>query len=301
VNNSVRIEVPASTSNLGSGFDTLGLALQLRGTVHAVRQDQPGLRLIPGSAGQSDVLSALLDEARRHFFRRTRARTFGVAVAVDHAVPVGRGLGASAIARVGLLAGLDALAHTHLSRSRLLELATELEGHPDNASPAIFGGFTVSGRIGRGVRCLWFPVNPRWKFVTLIPRFEMPTGTARRLLPNHYSRPDAAHSLNRAALITAAFARADLASLRGVFDDRLHQPYREKLIPPLRQVIRAGERAGAVGGFLSGAGSAIICVTAKNAQAVAQEMQRRLPDSEIMILSASPTGYRVTRADRPSK
>src|SRR6185436_5130181 len=145
-------------------------------------------------------------EAAVLFFRRTRVPTFGVEVAVSGKVPVARGLGASATVRVGLLAGLDALAGTRWPRVQLLQLATRLEGHPDNASPAIFGGFTVSGMVDGEVRCLSFPVRPKLKCVTLIPRFGIATEKARQLLPTSYSKADTAHALNRSALISAALA-----------------------------------------------------------------------------------------------
>jgi homoserine kinase len=293
VTDAIRVEVPASTSNLGSGFDTLGLALHLHGTVRLERRTGAGLEAAGNSGGVSDALRALADEAWRHFFRRSRVARFGVRAIFDDVVPVGRGLGASAVARVGVLAGLDALARTRLTRGQLLRMAAELEGHPDNASPAIFGGFTVSGRVGKDWRCIRFDVHPRWRMVALIPGFEMPTGRARRLLPEQYPRSDAVHALNRAALITAAFARQDLALFLGLFDDRIHQPYRRALIPQLDRVIRAGERAGAAGGFLSGAGSAIICLTATGARRVARAMQQHLPESRVLILRPSRDGYRL--------
>jgi homoserine kinase len=202
-------------------------------------------------------------------------------------------LGASATVRVGLLAGLDALAGTRLPRRQLLQMATRLEGHPDNASPAIFGGFTVSGAVDGEVRCLSFPVSSKLKCVTLIPHFGISTEEARQLLPVSYSKADTAHALNRSALISAAMAGGHYKELRGVFDDRVHQPYRAKLIPPLAKVVRAGERAGALGGFLSGSGSGILCLTLENAEAVARAMQRILPDSVMKILTADNRGFQI--------
>jgi len=197
---------------------------------------------------------------------------------------------------LGVIAGLNELAGAGWDRSQLLDLLKELEGHPDNASPAIFGGFTVSGMVGQSVRCLRFTVNPVLKLVTLIPRFQISTEKARRLLPETLSRLDAAHSLNRAALITAAFASQDYEALRGFFDDRMHQPYREPLIPQLQRVIRAGEEAGAIGGFLSGSGSAIICLALKGAEAVAEAMQHELADSEVKLLGPDNTGFAIEPA-----
>jgi len=289
---SVTVQVPASTSNLGSGFDTLGLAVRLYNRVRLTRVPGRGLDVVsPMAEADRARLVPLLSEAARRFFRRARRVAFAVDVSLDHGVPVGRGLGASATARLGVVAGLNALSGATLDRQALLELVTDLEGHPDNASPAIFGGFTVSGRVGRTVRCLSFPVSPRLKLVTLLPAFEMSTKEARRLLPASYSKADTAHALNRAALITAALASGSYEALRGLFDDRVHQPYREPLIPSLGRVIRAGEKAGALGGFLSGAGSAIICLTLTRPKEVARAMQRQLPESATRILTADNEGF----------
>jgi len=289
------VRVPASTSNLGSGFDTLGLAVRLYNVVRVTRRDGRGVT-VTSRSGERDPsrLAVMLQDAAGLFFRRTRLPAFGVDVAISGKVPVARGLGASATVRVGLLAGLDALAGTRWPRRQLLQLATRLEGHPDNASPAIFGGFTVSGMADGEVRCLPFPVSPRLKFVALIPRFGISTEEARQLLPVSYSQADTAHALNRSALISAAMVGGHYGELRGVFDDRVHQPYRARLIPALAKVVRAGERAGALGGFLSGSGSGILCLTLEKAEAVARAMQRTLPDSTMMILTADNQGFQLS-------
>jgi homoserine kinase len=292
--NSVTVRVPASTSNLGSGFDTLGLALRLYNDVRVSRNPAPGVQIAtPMRAGGPAAARPLAIEAADLFFRRTGQRAFGITVALDSEVPSGRGLGASATLRLGVVAALNELLNARLERRQLLEFVTQLEGHPDNASPAIFGGFTVSGRTGDTVRCLSFPVSPRLKAVTLIPRFELPTFQARGLLPATYSRVTTAHALNRSAFIAAALSSRNYEALRGFFDDRMHQPYRAKLLPHLEQVIRAGERAGALGGFLSGAGSAIICLTLQSPEAVGVSMRRQWPDSEVKILTPDNRGFTV--------
>lgn len=293
----VTVKVPASTSNLGSGFDTLGLAVKLYNFITVRRQTGRGISLgwdLP--AMDREWFEEALGQAARLFFRRTRHGAFGVEVVLSGDVPIARGLGASSTVRVGFLAALNALANTKLSREILLELGTELEGHPDNASPAIFGGFTVSGRIGTSVRCISFPVSPKLRCVTLVPRFGISTEEARKLLPATYSKADAAHALNRAAAITAAFCDRNYKALCGLFDDRMHQPYRERLLPQLPAVIRAGEKAGALGGFLSGSGSAIMCLTLEKAKVVARAMQRALPDSEVLLLAPDNRGLQVQSA-----
>jgi homoserine kinase len=183
-----------------------------------------------------------------------------------------------------MLCALDKVCRCRVPRERLLEWAVELEGHPDNATPALYGGFVVAGRVGDSVRWFHFRVDPKLCLVTWVPRFEMPTEQARKLLPRHYERSAAAHALNRSALIVAAFASGNYSALRGLFDDRFQQPYREKVLPVLSRVIRAGEAAGAIGGWLSGSGSAIMCLTLGKQKAVASAMLAEAPDAEILFL-----------------
>jgi homoserine kinase len=313
----VVIRVPASTSNIGSGFDTLGLAVKLYTQVDVRVAGNRGIRISSPTAAQANTgLIKLLAEAANLFFQSSSVEAFGLEIAVTGNVPVARGLGYSATVRIGMLAGLNEICGTRLDQRSLLNLATQLEGHPDNASPSIFGGFTVSGIIGKNnrsrmvspvtpalfpgegegeddVRCINFRVPEVLKLVTLIPDCPISTEEARKLMPSSFSKADAMHGLNRAALITAAFASGDLESLRGVFDDRIHQPYREPLIPALRQVIAAGENAGALGGFLSGSGSAIICLALEEPKAIGEAMLRVLPNSQVLILEPDNQGFIV--------
>jgi homoserine kinase len=271
----ITIRIPATTANLGPGYDCLGVALQLynhvtvRRVSHAAACEHAGL---PG-------------EAASRFFARSAFEPFPFAWEIAGDVPRSRGLGSSVTVRLGLLHGLNWLAEQPLSNQPLFDLCAELEGHPDNAAPAAFGGFTIAG----GPDVVRFEVAPELRFVLLIPGFEIATPDARRALPETIARLGAAQSCANACRIVGAFARHDYRALRGAFGDSLHQPYREKaLIPFLSAVIREGEYAGALGGFLSGSGSTICCVTLENAEAVAAAMLR-----------AAPTGSRtvVTRAD----
>jgi homoserine kinase len=291
---SATIRVPASTSNLGSGFDTLGLALKVYNHVRVTRSAKRGVQLSSAVSPEDRAGAvATVTEAARHFFRRTKTATFAIDVHVTSEFPVARGLGFSATVRLGVITGLNEISGAGLDRQGLLDLVTELEGHPDNASPAIFGGFTVSSVLDGKVRCLPFRVSPQVQFVTLIPRFGISTEKARTLLPIQYSKADAAHALNRTALITAAFAQKDYEALRDLFDDRIHQPYRAQLIPQLPSVIAAGVKAGAIGGFLSGSGSAIICLTLENPKHVGEAMFRQLPEAEVKVFRAENRGFTV--------
>lgn len=291
---SVCVRVPGSTSNLGPGFDTLGIALRVYNKVRVTVAEGKGPDIVsPIPDDARPGATKLIAEASRLFFRKARAKAFGFDVYLSGDVPIARGLGSSVTVRLGVMAALNELSGAALSRQQLFELVTELEGHPDNAAPATFGAFTASTMIGREARCVRLKVPPAFRFVTLIPNFEIETAAARKLVPDTFSKADTVHNISRVSLITAAFARGDAEALRGAFSDKVHQPYREKLIPQLSKVIRAGERAGAVGGWLSGSGSTIMCLTTRNADAVAKAMARQLPGSETRILAADSTGFRI--------
>jgi homoserine kinase len=277
--NEVTIRVPATTANLGPGYDALGVALQIENRV-TVR------RAIPTQEHPMNV------EVAEKFFPASGGAPFAFDWSIAGEVPRSRGMGSSVTVRLGLLHGLNELTGRPLSAQRLFELCAELEGHPDNAAPAAFGGFTVAG----GAEVARFPVAPELKFILLIPDFEIATPDARRVLPVQIDRVGAVRSCANACRITAAFASQNYALLRGAFEDHLHQPYRERtLIPFLSTVIAAGERAGAIGGFLSGSGSTICSVTLENAEAVAAAMHAASgnPGARTVITTADNTGTRV--------
>ena len=287
------VRVPGTTANLGPGFDTLGIALKLHNRITVHPTDRRGIVITsPIDEASRGPATTMLQEAATAFFRAAKKPSFGFEIAITGEVPLARGLGSSVTARLGCTAALNRMVGEPLDREALFQLVSRLEGHPDNAAPATFGGFTASTMVGDKARAIRFPVPTAAQFVTLIPNFEVSTPMARKLVPQQFSKADTVHCLTRVALITAAFASGNLEALRGCFDDRIHQPYREQLIPQLSRVIRAGEKAGAIGGWLSGSGSTIICLTVQNPEAVARAMHRALPDSSMHILQADSTGLK---------
>jgi len=254
----VTVRVPASTSNLGPGFDCLGVALRIYNSVTIARTKDR----------QSH--SQMINNAARAFFKQARVRAFSFSCAVNGNVPRSRGLGGSATIRLGILHALNELSGRPLDRLSIFQLCAQLEGHPDNAAPSSFGGFTVA----RGKDVQRFEVSPRLYFVLLIPDFEIRTSAARKILPARISRAGVVASCANACAITAAFASRDYEKLRGAFADQLHQPFRQKLISFLLRVIVGAEKAGALGAFLSGSGSAICAVTLQDRHKVAAAMQR---------------------------
>ena len=297
---SVSVRVPATTANLGPGFDTLGVALKLHNHISMREVDDANVvERVDAMRGNTAAL-AMTREAMDAFFRRSKIKPHGAQVEVKGEVPTTGGLGSSVTVRLGIVYALNELNNRPLSDAELLELATELEHHPDNAAPALFGGFVVSGIIDGTIRYRRFNVPGALKFVVAIPDFAVPTEKARALLPRQVPLTDAVENLKRVALITSVFATGDFALLRGLFEDRLHQPYRKKLIPMLDDVIRAGVDAGALAGWLSGSGSSIMCLTEQKDKAVAEAMgsvfARQRIQCETLVLTADNDGTRVRRA-----
>jgi homoserine kinase len=253
------IRIPATTANLGPGFDCLGIALQLANLVTVKTLTDPAKAIHTGMVG----------DAAAQFFAVSGKTPFAFDWTITGDVPQSRGMGSSVTVRLGLLHGLNELSGSPLDASRLFQICADLEGHPDNAAPAAFGGLAVSKP---GARPLIFPVDEALHFVLLIPDFEVSTPKARKALPDQLDRKRAVESVVNACRITAAFASRDYDALRGAFGDHLHQPHREPLIPFLTKVIAAGESAGAIGGWLSGSGSTICCLTTGQPEAVASAM-----------------------------
>jgi|YelNatPaOPRAMG01_1025707.scaffolds.fasta_scaffold02179_2 homoserine kinase len=288
----VTVRVPASTSNLGPGFDTLGIALKLHNHISLRETDAPTIEPVNSNRGPVPMVR----DAAAAFFARSKVKPHGFQFEIKGEVPVAAGLGSSVTVRLGTVYGLNEINGRPLSDHAILDVVTELEGHPDNCAPSLFGGFVVAGVVDGTVRHRRFNVPATLKFVCCLPPVEVPTEKARALLPKQVPLRDAVENLNRAALLTAVFATGDFSLLRGLFNDRLHQPYRKKFVPQLDDVIAAGMAAGALGGWLSGSGAAIICVTEQKERAVADAMAGVLAGAKTQILVADNDGTRLRRA-----
>jgi homoserine kinase len=279
----VRVRVPATTANLGPGFDCLGVALQIYNWI-TIRRDSP------------NDASAMIEAACSAFFRRTGRRPFSVRCDISGDVPRARGLGSSVTVRLGVLHGLNELSGSPLSREHIFELCAELEGHPDNSAPAEFGGFTIARPDGTWQR---YRVDRKVEFVLLIPDFEVSTADARSVLPKRVPLEDAVVSLSNACAIAGAFASRDYEKLAGCFDDRLHQPFRQKLVPFLAPVIEAARKAGALGGWLSGSGSTVTCIGLGAATRIGKAMLAacELPNARLVTTQADNAGVRTAVRD----
>jgi len=274
----VTVRVPASTSNLGPGFDCLGIALRLYNNVTiSRRRDRP--------------VGTMVRTAAAVFFERTKRKPFPFSCAIAGDVPAGRGLGSSVTVRLGVIKGLNELTARPLRRQEIFEICSELEGHPDNAAPATYGGFNV---VRDGQRQA-FTVSAQLSFVLLVPNFEIATEHARRVLPSRVDRLHAVETCRNACAVTAAFASREYEKLRGAFVDRLHQPFRKKLIPFLDNVIDAAQSAGALGAFLSGSGSTICAITLRSPAKISRAMlaAAKSDGAQTIITSADNRGARL--------
>lgn len=270
----VIVRVPATSANLGPGFDCLGVALALHNRVAVGRVLPP-------------VADAMVGAAADAFFAAASIEPFTYGWSIEGDIPRSRGLGSSVAVRLGILHGLNELAGRPLDATALYMLCVRLEGHPDNAAPAAFGGFAAARPDGSYFRC---DIAPEIRFVVLIPAEEVDTDSSRGRLPENVAHRDAVYNVAQASMITAAFASQRYELLRGSMSDRLHQPYREARLSHLPRAIAAGVEAGALGGYLSGSGSAVACVTTSNPETVAAAMLSTLPTSRVLVLQADNDG-----------
>jgi homoserine kinase len=298
--NSVTVRVPGSTSNCGAGFDTLGLALTIYNRITLTRGDWRGARPLTDrdTAGLN-----MADEAARLFFVRTGLEEFGYTLGIEGDVPMSRGLGSSVTLRAGVVAGLNELAGAKLTKDDLCSLVTQLEGHPDNATPAVIGGFCVArcdAHTGELLGVLRKPIGRDLIFVVVSPDQELETKKARGILPKEIPYFDAIKSVNSAAYVVAAILSGEYDRLRDAVCDFLHEPYRLPLIPGARAAIDSGVAAGALTGWLSGSGSSVLCVArprvaAKVGRAMAAAFAAQKLPSTVHLLQADNKGLAVVR------
>lgn len=294
------LRVPASTSNLGSGFDALGLAIDLPLTVkfeigisgRHIRAQGEGAALLERE--QNNLLLRAFDRACREI----GCESPPLRIEMNNPIPLKRGLGSSGAAIVAGLVGANLLLGKKLSPQQLLNLANELEGHPENASASLLGGLTVNGVENGEVKLQRFLPPEAWVAVAFIPELEIATHDARRVLPEALSREDAVKNVQRVSVLVAAFAKRDPALLKFGVQDWLHQPYRKALIPGFDDFIAAAYNAGAWAAFLSGSGSTILAIGAKRqarkiAEAMANVAVQNKLTGKAAILKFAHRGVRI--------
>lgn len=298
----VRVEVPATTANLGPGFDSLGLALDVWNRFDvAIADDEEGVFVSCEGEGQDE-----LPRGTENLVYRAMARCYegeelprSVRIHIRNRVPLSSGLGSSATAVVAGVLAANALRRRPLGEDRLLELATEIEGHPDNVAPALRGGLVVSAlkRHG-GVEAISVRPPEALKVCVAVPDLHLSTRVARAKLPDQIRRDDAVFNLSRAALWVAAVTTGAFEALRTATEDVLHQPYRRELIPGLEEVFAAALDGGAFGVALSGSGPSVAAFCSEErCEAVGEKMrsafQKAGLSARIIATQPSPSGARL--------
>ncbi len=256
----IRIQVPATSANLGSGFDSLGIALTMYNQVYMEVCDQIDISSNDGvdiPTGESN----LIYWSAKHLYEECGKRLPGLRIIQENNIPMTRGLGSSSACIVAGLLGANRFLGAPLSAQDLINLAAKMEGHPDNTTPALMGGLVTSAMDGGRIYSVSVPVAHNIRFGVFIPPFELKTEVARGVLPERYSREDAVYNLSRSALMTSSLFSGSLQNLRVAVQDKLHQPYRKSFIPGLDTVFRLSYELGSYGTYISGAGPTVISIT----------------------------------------
>jgi homoserine kinase len=275
--NPVLVLAPATTANLGPGFDCLGMALDLWNLVE----------VLPPSTSEGDPLvevtgegegelptdhSNLVYRAMEFLFHEADEALPPLRLRCHNQIPVKRGLGSSAAAITGGLAAANALCAHSFSSKDLLEMAATLEGHPDNVAAAVLGGLRLVVTDEQQLYTVPINVPPEIRAVLFVPEFGVSTADARRVLPGKVSIADAVHNAARTALLVTGMLTNHPEYLSVATQDRLHQPYRQSLFPAMKVIFTAARAAGALGVFLSGSGPTILAFTQGREMTVAYEM-----------------------------
>lgn len=293
------VSVPATSANIGPGFDSLGLALSLRNRFEIELSTRDELIGCDPSAAGSDNLFLV---AAREAATRVGASLPSLRVRFDCEIPMARGLGSSATLIVGGILAAKAVlgpqAAKALDRRTILDLAATLEGHPDNTTPALLGGFTVAVMAEGRTTETRGAVGKDLAFSALVPPFPLQTSVARAALPATIPFADAAANAGRAALVAAAFLTRDWDQLAIAVQDRLHEPWRAPLIPGFDEARLAAREAGALAVWLSGAGPTVIAVSRKDETEFSRRMEEicaamRPQPWRHLLLSADDEGARV--------
>ena len=296
----VQVDIPASTTNLGPGFDVLGMALKLYNTVEMEVSASDTQIVIEGEG--ADVIPRdehnLIYRAAKKVFEKVGQRMPPLSIRLINRTPLARGLGSSGTASIGGLMAASVISGADLERNEILDMAAEMDGHPDNVAASIFGGIIIASMTDNGVACMKFMPPKPVKVVVVVPDFHLLTSDARAVLPKSVDVSTAVFNISRASLLVAALATGDFRLLGIATDDKLHQPYREKLIPGFRDVFRAAKSVDEnVAVALSGAGSSMVALCTDNSTEIGESMRQAFLkhniDSRVMVLDIDEEGATV--------
>ncbi|MDR7870101.1 MAG: homoserine kinase [Tissierellaceae bacterium] len=267
----VEVKIPATSANLGPGFDSLGLALDLYNTF-TFEEKSNGVE-IHGFEAQYDYENNLVYASMLKTFESIGYSPKGISINADVKIPISRGLGSSASCILGGVLGANALAGNPLSNEEILKLATDIEGHPDNIAPALFGGLVTSIMDEGEVYYNQMDIHNGLKFVAIVPDFTLSTKESREVLPSRINYKDGVFNTGRVALLLSALSNGKFDLLKHGFKDKLHQPYRGKLIQGFDIITSKCDELGALGVYLSGAGPTIMAIVNEDNNSFSKEIK----------------------------
>jgi len=275
----VRVKAPATTANMGPGYDCLGMALDVWNTIEIEVLDsgEPVVEVTGEGAGELGTgRDNLVYRSMEFLFQDAEQEMPLVRIRCDNAIPLARGMGSSAAAIAGGLVAANAICSQDYTPNDLLEMAATIEGHPDNVAAAVLGGMqlVISDKTEEGSRLYTVPINvpPELHAVVFVPQVRIATEDARAVLPEKVTMADAVHNMGRVGLLVASMATNHPEYLAIATQDLLHQPYRQPLFPAMKVIFKAALDAGALGVFLSGSGSTVLALTQGREMTVAYEM-----------------------------
>lgn len=265
----LKVIVPATSANLGPGFDSLGLALSLYNHFYFYKSEErvpSDVTILPEGSLTHKAVDLLASRVGKTFPPRK--------IAVKSYVPISRGLGSSATLTIAGLIASNIILKTNLNEETLVNLAAEIEGHPDNVAPALVGGLVISMSTLTGIKFLKTMPKRDLKAVVAVPEFKLATETARKVLPRSVSHSDAVYNTSRVGFFITAMLLGDYTNLSLAMEDLLHQPYRQSLIPGLKEVMGTALLNGSLGSCLSGAGPSILAFCEKDEHIISDAMKK---------------------------
>ena len=285
----MHIKVPATSANMGPGFDSIGIALELYNHLW-FEEIEEGVEIIVKRKQEIEIptdKNNLIYKTMVDFFAQTGNVMPGVRLIQEDYIPMVRGLGSSAACIVAGLLAANHLSGRHYCREQLAQIAAKIEGHPDNSNPAFFGSMVVGALDQNERRYVRLDLPKELVFAIMVPDFPVSTEASRKVLPDRYTKKDAVFNASRAALLVASMYTGKYENLSMAMQDRIHQPYRNQLIPNMDRIFKAAKNYGALATYLSGAGSTLMAVLTEEK---AEEFQQKMK----AYLKAIPNEWELT-------
>lgn len=277
----IKIQVPATSANIGSGFDSLGIALKMYNIINMEEYD--GISI----SSKDDVFvpidkSNLIYASAEKLYKICGKSFHGLRIEQENNIPMSRGLGSSSACIAAGLVGANKLLGNPMKKEDLINYATKIEGHPDNVAPAVLGGLAVSALKEDRVYCASIPISSRLCFCAMIPPFEIKTSTSRSTLKSYYSMEDVVFNISRSALTVASLFTGQFENLKISTEDRIHQQYRLRLIRGAKDIFDTSYKLGSYGTYLSGSGPTIVSILNKKlAEDFKKNMDREMRNKRI--------------------